>query len=65
MTTQLPKFDTHIPQLTPYETIFACAWCPKKNIAKLDRHQVYSHGICERHKNAFLNQYKHTVIQTS
>jgi len=65
MTTQLPKFDTHFSQLIPYETIFTCAWCPKKDSPKLNSHQVYSHGICEKHKKVFLIQYKHTIIQAS
>lgn len=38
--------------------VFACAWCPKSSLRKLQSGEVYTHGVCGIHKKYLL----HTML---
>lgn len=36
--------------------INVCAWCPKNTYPKLETHEDYTHGLCEKHYQILRSQ---------
>lgn len=61
----LPTLITQLPSKHRARLVFACAWCPTHAYSSLHDDEYYTHGMCPKHKQAFITSAKARIKSLS